>query len=135
MLKKLIGKYRDMILYIFFGGCTTLINILVYFVCARAFSMGTAAANIAAWVLSVLFAYATNRTWVFHSTERSFSGILREMAGFFASRAATGALDIGVMYLSVDIMHFPDMAMKIISNIVVIVLNYVLSRLLVFRKK
>ena len=135
MLKKLIGKYRDMILYVFFGGCTTLVNIFVYFAAARLLSMSTGAANIAAWLLSVLFAYVTNRRWVFHSGADTFGDILREMAGFFASRIATGALDLGVMYLSVDILHLPDVAMKIISNIIVIVLNYALSRLVVFRKK
>ena len=134
-LRKMIEKYRDMILYVFFGGCTTLVNIVVYFAATRLLSMGTGAANIAAWLLSVLFAYATNRKWVFHSEKNTLSGVLREMAGFFASRIATGALDMGVMYLSVDILHFPDVVMKIASNIIVIVLNYALSRLVVFRSK
>ena len=134
-LKSLLTKYREQISYLFFGGCTTLINIAVYWLCAHPLGLGTQASNVIAWVLSVLFAYVTNRIWVFRSQERSAKGILREMASFFGARVATGLLDQFNMWLFVDTLHWPDMPVKIISNIVVILLNYVFSKLIIFRKK
>ena len=134
-IKGLFLKYREQISYLFFGGCTTLINIAVYWLCAHPLNLGTQASNVIAWVLSVLFAYVTNRIWVFQSREKSAAGILREMVSFFGARLATGLLDQFNMWLFVDTLHLPDMPVKVVSNVVVILLNYVFSKLIIFRKK
>ena len=132
--KALFAKYREMILYLFFGGCTTLVNIVSYYICSR-IGMGTAVSTVIAWVLSVLFAYVTNRKYVFESRAFGFVPILKETAGFFLCRLATGLLDLAIMVVFVDFLHFNDMIIKILSNIIVIVLNYVASKLLIFRKR
>lgn len=135
MIRRLWQKYLQLILYVFFGGCTTLVNIFVYHACAQWLGMGTLLANGLAWVLSVIFAYVTNRIWVFHSRERTVRGILREAGSFVGARVLTGLLDEGIMYLFIDVVGLPGLPVKIVSNVIVIVLNYVFSKLIVFRKK
>ena len=134
-MKKLIIKYRHFILYAVFGVLTTVVNIASYWVCTRLFHMPTVPATVAAWIIAVLFAYLTNRRLVFESGAEGGKEILIECAKFFAMRAATGVLDIVFMYVTVDMLHWNDVLMKVISNVIVIVLNYLASRLFVFRKK
>ena len=86
-----------------------------------------------AWCVSVLFAYFTNRKWVFHSTADGRRAVLKEMAAFFSCRLGTGVLDLGIMYVFADQLQFHDVAVKAVSNILVIVLNYVFSKVLIFR--
>ena len=134
-LSELLQKYKSQLLYLFFGGCTTLVNVAVYGLCAHLANLSTTLSTAIAWFVSVLFAYLTNRTWVFDSQARAAGDILREMGSFFLGRAATGALDMAVMYVCVDRLGLPDMPVKLLSNVVVIILNYVVSKLFVFAKK
>lgn len=90
-IEKLITQYREVLSYLFFGVCTTLINIITYFVCSKT-GMDTATATVIAWVLSVLFAYLTNRYFVFENRADNAFGILREAISFFSCRLATGCL-------------------------------------------
>lgn len=134
-LKQLFIRYKEMILYLFFGGCTTLVNIIVYYICAHLLLLATVPATVIAWILSVAFAYVTNRIYVFESRSRGLVAILREIGAFVSCRLLTGVMDLAIMYICVDLLHFNDLIIKIISNILVIVLNYVASKLLIFRKK
>ena len=134
-IKALLIKYREAVMYLFFGGCTTLVNFVVYWLCTRPVDMGTGTATALAWVMSVLFAYVTNRRWVFESSAKGVKAVFAEMVNFFAGRAATGVLDWAIMLVSVDMLGAPDMVMKILSNVLVIILNYFISKLIVFRGK
>jgi putative flippase GtrA len=144
-IKSLFFKYREAILYIVFGGLTTLINIVVYGICTQLLHLSTGVSNALAWVLSVLFAYVTNRKWVFESTARRPKELLREFASFVSCRLGTGAMDQIIMVLGVDVFgarFIPaayaalwSMGLKIASNVLVIILNYVFSKLIVFKKK
>ena len=134
-IKALFEKYREAVMYLFFGGCTTLVNFAVYWLCTRPVHMGEVAATAVAWVLSVLFAYVTNRKWVFESQAKGAKAITGEMVNFFAGRAATGVMDVAIMFVSVTMLGLPDMVMKILSNVLVIILNYFISKLIVFREK
>lgn len=129
----IIEKYKDVIPYLFFGICTTLVNISTYYICAHTLSLAVMASTVIAWILAVLFAYVTNRTWVFHSQENTSRGITTEILSFFACRLTTGAVDWGCMLLFVEVLRFNDVMIKILSNIVVIILNYLASKLIVFR--
>ena len=135
MIKNLIVKYRHFILYGIFGVLTTLVNIAAYWVCTRIFHLTTVPSTIIAWILAVLFAYLTNRKLVFESEAEGSSEIIAEIAKFFVMRAATGGLDILFMHITVNVLHWNDVLMKALSNIIVIVLNYAASRLIIFRKK
>ena len=134
-LWQLFLKYKEMILYLVFGGLTTLINIIVYTVCTRWLGFGTLLSNALALTVSILFAYITNKLFVFESKTDTVKEVFREFFSFIACRLGTGALDMIFMFVSVDILKFYDVVMKILSNIIVIVLNYVFSKLVIFAKK
>jgi len=135
LLKKYkLEKFADVIPYAFFGGCTTLVNVIVYWFLAHPLGMETIPATIAAWLAAVLFAYFTNRKWVFHSTAHGQSEILKESVSFFACRLATGLLDWACMYVFVDLLFINDMLIKILANALVIILNYVASKKVIFKK-
>ncbi len=131
-MRELLRRYRRQLLYLFFGVCTTVVNVLVYGLCARLTPLSTAACTGLAWVAAVLLAYATNRTWVFGSRARGVPGVLRELGSFFLCRLATGGLDLAVMYVCVDRLGLPDIPVKAASNVLVVVLNYAASRLFIF---
>lgn len=135
MLKGLWKKYKEMILYVFFGGLTTLVNILVYFVMARMIGIHYAISTTAAWVLSVAFAYVTNRLFVFESKAAGLWPVAKEALLFFGFRLLSYFVDLGIMILLIDHWGVNDMVTKVIANVVVIILNYVFSKLIIFRKK
>ena len=115
-------------MYLVFGVLTTLINIVSYWFLAHPLGIGTMPSTVAAWVIAVLFAYVTNRKWVFASTARTRGEILRELVSFFACRVATGLMDVAIMCLFAELMGFNDVIVKAASNVLVIILNYVGSR-------
>ena len=122
---ELVKKYKEMILYLIFGGLTTLINILVYELFSKAFDVQYLVSNGIAWVIAVLFAFVTNRLYVFESRSR---------VSFIGARLFTGLLDMLLMYIFIDLVHWNDTLVKIGANVVVIVLNYIFSKLWIFRK-
>lgn len=129
-----IEKHKDILLYIIFGICTTLVNMVVYWFCAHILHLFVVVSTVISWVISVLFAYVTNRKYVFHSKKSSYKDIVKEMFSFFSCRFLTGLLDVGFMFIFVDLFHMNDMIIKIVSNIIVIVLNYVASKIFIFKK-
>lgn len=134
-MRRLWEKYKDVTAYLFFGVCTTLVNIAVYWICAHSLNIGIMPSTIIAWVTAVLFAYLTNRKWVFHSEAYSSKEILREILAFFSCRITTGVIDWLMMYIFVDCLHINDVFIKAVANIIVIVLNYIASKLLIFQKR
>ena len=133
VLKKLYKKYKSLILYIFFGICTTFVNIASFWFMAHIFNFKAVFSSIVSWIFSVIFAYITNRGWVFEARATGAKNIFREIYSFFACRFATGALDCFIMFLCVDVFGFNDMMIKVISNVIVVVLNYVSSKIFVFK--
>ena len=128
-------KHKEVLSYLVFGVLTTLVNIVAYWLCAHPLGLGTLPSSVLAWLAAVLFAYVTNRKWVFHSQAVTRQEITREMLSFFACRLATGVVDWVMMFVCVDLLHFNDMVMKILANVVVVILNYVASKLIIFAKK
>lgn len=132
-IKELLKKYEGVISYLFFGVCTTLVNIAVYGICSKFWHLGTIESTFTAWVLAVVFAYVTNRKWVFKSKARGTSAIVKEICSFFICRMLTGLLDIAVMYIFVDKLHFEGMIIKAASNVLVVVVNYIASKFVIFK--
>lgn len=128
-------RYKDMIPYLIFGVLSTAVNIATYWVSAHPFKLSVTLSTCIAWLAAVIFAYVTNRIFVFHSTVRNFRGIVKEATAFFGCRLATGLLDLGIMWLFVDVLGLNDMVIKVASNIIVVVLNYVASKLMIFKEK
>lgn len=131
IVKKLCIQYKEVLLYLIFGVLTTLVNIVTYALSTKIFHIDWQVSNVIAWVLSVLFAYITNRKYVFESKD---SNVIREMISFVIFRLVSFVLDMGFMYLFIDMMHVNDMISKIIVQVIVIVLNYVFSKLFIFKK-
>ena len=129
-MKELLMKYKEIIMYLVFGVLTTVVNIVVYFLSAELLQINYLIYNALAWFLSVLFAYITNRKYVFESSSQN---ILKEAVSFFSSRLATGILDMVLMWLFVYFNVVNDVIAKVIVNVIVVVLNYVLSKLVVFK--
>lgn len=133
-LPNFIKKHKDILAYLFFGGVTTLVNLAVYAVCYDLCRLPNMLSTILAWVLSVLVAFLTNKPWVFGSHDWRAKTLLREAGSFFGCCLLTGLLDLLIMFLAVDLWHLPGTPMKIASNVLVIILNYVFSKWLIFKK-
>ena len=133
---KLFKKYQEIIMYLIFGVLTTVISIVTYFIFTHTFldahnSLELQIANVLSWVISVLFAYVTNRIFVFASENKN---ILKEVASFFSSRIVTLLIDMFLMFILVTCLHYNDTISKILVQIIVIIGNYILSKLIVFKK-
>ena len=132
---ELLKRYKSFIAYAFFGVCTTLVNLLSYHLFYVALGVPNVPSTLIAWLLAVLFAYVTNKLWVFDSKSWAFTVVIPELIKFLVCRIATGVLDVGIMWFAVDKMQWNAMAWKLMSNVIVIVLNYVASKLVIFVKK
>ncbi len=133
-IRALIEKYWDILTYLVFGVLTTLVNYLVYLPCYNLAHLSAALSNVIAWVFAVAFAYLTNKPFVFKSNDWSPAVVLPELAKFVGSRIASGALETIIIFLTVDILAWNGNVMKIVTSVLVVILNYVSSKLLVFRK-
>ena len=132
--KELLEKYKDIIPYLFFGVCTTAVNMIGYWALAYLCNWGIMPSTVAAWFLALILAYVTNRKWVFKSEAKNPAEIIREAGYFFTCRLSTGIVDWGSMFLFVDIFHLNDMFSKLVANFIVILLNYIASKMIIFKK-
>ena len=120
--------------YLVFGVLTTVVNYLVYLPCYNLLEMSAAVSNVIAWAAAVAFAYLTNKPFVFRSHDWSAKTVIPELTKFVGSRIASGALETGIIFLTVDILLWNGNVMKLVTSVIVVVLNYIASKLLVFRK-
>ncbi len=134
MLKKLLEKYYDIIVYLIFGVLTTLVSWAIYFPLYYWLDLSALSSGIA-WVLSVAFAYLTNKPFVFKSHDWSREVVIPELTKFVSCRAGSGLLDVLIMLVAVDWLQGDGKLWKLITSILVVVLNYVGSKLLVFTGK
>ncbi len=135
-ISKLYQEYREIINYLVVGVLTTLINLIIYFICVHTFldasnSLELQIANVLSWVGAVLFAYITNRIFVFQSKSKEY---LKEIISFFGARLSTLLLDMLIMFIFVSLLRQSDTLAKLISQILVIIANYILSKIFVFKK-
>ena len=140
MIKKLLGQYRELIVYFITGVLTTLVNWAVYALCVEMIGWSVAVSNAVAWIVAVIFAYITNKLWVFRSFNWDVGFVLREAFLFVSARILTGIFEIVSVPLLVRIglgqsfFGVKGMWAKILVSVVVMILNYVFSKLIVFRK-
>lgn len=130
-MKNIIQKNKEIIMYLVFGVLTTVVNIVVYYIFSNFLHMNYLFSNAMAWFLSVLFAYVTNRKYVFDSKNNQ---IIKEAISFFGSRLATGIMDMVLMWFLVNFNIVNDVVAKVVVNVIVVILNYILSKLVVFKK-
>ena len=122
---------RELIVYGIVGGITTVINFVSYWIVTRFLYVPVVLSAVIAWVIAFIFAYWANRTFVF----MSHNPVLPEVLEFFMCRVSTGILDVVIMYVFADVLDLYDMGVKIASSIIVIILNYIASKLFIFRNK
>ena len=134
-ISELFSKYSHYITYGFFGACTTIINIVSYFFCNSICGIANILSVIIAWFIAIMFAFITNKLWVFGSKSLNRNILLWEFITFYLCRLTTGAVDVMIMYITVDCLHLNSILWKTISNIIAIVANYVASRIVIFNKK
>ena len=132
-IKKILTK--ELLLYVAFGVGTTFVNIAAFHLFNDIFGVNYLIANIIAWVMAVTFAYITNKLFVFESRGRRGKELALEIAGFYGARLASLGVDELGMFLLVDAGGVKELAAKIIMNVVVIIINYVLSKFLIFKRK
>ena len=135
MISKIFDKYKEVILYLIFGFLTTVVSLVVYYLLTISLldpsnALCLQIANIISWVCGVAFAYFTNRKYVFESKN---ANRFKEATSFVSARIITLLLDMLLMGVGVSILRFNDKIMKIVSQFLVIVLNYLFSKLFVFR--
>lgn len=131
-----LRAHREGLLYLLFGGLTTLVSFLSFYILEGVLHLdATLVANPISWVLSVAFAYLTNRTWVFLSRAAGARAIALEALSFYASRVVSFLFEEGVLLLFVTLLALPALPVKIVASVLVVILNYLLSKLLVFRKR
>ncbi|KRN28338.1 gtrA-like family protein [Lactobacillus selangorensis] len=133
-IRNLYEKYRDILAYLVFGVLTTLINIVVYWFCTSVLHWNYMLANNLAWFLSVLFAFFTNKTFVFRSKYTTVKAFFIEMGAFFFARGVSLILDDGIMFVGISLLHWSSLLTKFIDQFVVIAVNYIFSKW-IFRKK
>ena len=133
-LKRLIVKYWDILTYLFFGGLTTLVNYLVYLPCYNLLGFSASVSNVIAWAAAVLFAFLTNKPFVFKSHDWSAQTVLPELAKFVSCRIGSGVLETVIIFVTVDWLGWNGNWMKLATSVLVVILNYFASKLLVFRK-
>ncbi|MGN1051170.1 MAG: GtrA family protein [Acutalibacteraceae bacterium] len=133
-IKELFIKYKSFISYAFFGVCTTLINWGTYYLCYNITKIPNVISTIIAWVIAVAFAFITNKIWVFDSKSFKLKTLIYEIWTFLAARLVTGVLDVAIMYFAVDVLAMNSTIWKLLSNIIVIIVNYILSKFIVFKK-
>ncbi len=134
IFEKPYKKYKDVLLYLFFGVLTTLINLAVFWLMGTKLSLNIHLSNGVAWTVAVIFAYVTNRTWVFKEHADGKTGIIKEMLGFGAGRLFTLGVEELMLIVFVDLLRFNKNIIKLIAQVAVVILNYVVSKLFVFKK-
>lgn len=148
-IKELIIKYKELVVYVFFGGLTTVVNLGVFWLFGRLLGDESyLITNIIAWLAAVAFSYITNKIWVFESKSWSIKIILREVSSFFAARVLTLGIEEAGLYFFVDILSFSELSVRVLSfeiggeliakgliAVVVVVVNYIFSKLVIFKKK
>ena len=133
-LKALMEKHWDVLSYLFFGVLTTAVNYVVYLPCYNVLGLSGSVSNAIAWAAAVVFAYVTNKPFVFRSLDWSAKTVIPELTRFVGCRVGSGALETAIIFLMVDVLLWNGNVMKLATSVLVVVLNYISSKLLVFKK-
>ncbi len=134
-LMQWLKKHYDILSYLFFGVLTTVVNYLVYLPCYNLLGLPAVTSNVIAWAGAVAFAYVTNKPFVFRSHDWSAKTVIPELTKFVGTRLASGAMESGILWITVDLLGQNGNLWKLLTSVLVVVANYIGSKLLVFRKK
>jgi len=134
-IKTLWVRYQSVLSYLIFGGLTTLVNIVVFWVFNSELGWPVWSANTVAWFLSVLFAYVTNKLWVFDSKTPTAGAMIREATSFFGFRILSYVIDEAIMVIGTSVLHGNGLLVKILDQVIVVILNWFFSKLFIFKDR
>lgn len=132
--KLIINKYREIIMYIIIGGCTTLVNIMTYTFMYKLLKININISNITSIIVSIIFAYFTNRVFVFNSKNKTYKSIFLEILKFVSSRLFTMLIEVYGVYLLVVINGNDELLGKIKVQFITLIINYIISKFIIFKK-
>ena len=130
-----LKKYSEVIAYLFFGVLTTLINLATFWILSTFFNLETIAATVVAWIIAVVFAFITNKIWVFKSKTKTNQETTKEAVLFVIARLVTLGVEVILMWLMVDNFKQDKLIWKLLCNIITVILNYLFSKLIVFKER
>ena len=133
-ISALFSKYKEQIAYLFWGVATTAVNLGVYFLCTDVFLANYILSNILAWLVSVLFAFLVNKSFVFASKSWETQVVFPELCKFIGARVFSGFLETGILWLGVDLLQLHDGIVKLLVSVLVVILNYIFSKLFIVRR-
>lgn len=133
-IKELFLKYKEVISYLFFGGCTFLVSIISFYIFNKVLSFNEHISNIISWILAVAFAFVTNKVFVFESKAKEKKTVIKELISFVTARLLTLGIEEIILFVACNLLNIDALIVKIIAQVVVIVSNYFLSKLFIFKK-
>lgn len=129
------SRYKDKLLYLFFGALTTLVNLVVFYVLTEyPWKINVTVGNVISVIMAILFAYVTNKIWVFCSRTENMKELCLEFFRFVGGRMSTMVIEVGGVYLLFNVMGYHKMAAKLVTQVIVIIGNYFISKFLVFKE-
>lgn len=135
-LKQIYIKNKEVINYLIFGICTTIINFITYYCCTKIIGIEEIISNIIAWCIGVIFAYITNKIFVFESKRKKGMQVFKELVSFILARVFTGIFcEVALFALLLKVLKIYDIVSKIITQVIVVILNYLFSKLIVFKNR
>lgn len=136
LLVELYYKYKEIFDYLFFGGLVTIVNFISYYIPANIIGIDKIVSNLIAFIISVIFAYVVNKEYVFETKWEGIQNIFKEFSSFVISRIGTGLLcDILIFAFMINILNINDVISKIFTQILVVILNYIIGKWFVFKQK
>ena len=136
ILVELYYKYKEIFDYLFFGGLVTIVNFISYYIPANIIGVDKIVSNLIAFIISVIFAYVVNKEYVFETKWEGIQNVFKEFSSFVISRIGTGLLcDILIFAFMINILNINDVISKIFTQILVVILNYIVGKWFVFKQK
>ena len=135
IFEKFYKKNKEMLLYLLFGGLTTIVSIGTYAWFNVELHINELIANIISWIFAVTFAYITNKIWVFQSKTTGFAAVCQEMVKFYGGRLSTLAIEELILFIFITLLHGNSVLVKLVAQIIVLALNYIISKIFVFKNK
>lgn len=133
-IRELLEKYWDILMYLIFGVLTTVVNYIVFLPIYNLLGISATVSNAIAWVVAVAFAFLTNKPFVFRSNDWSWKTVGPELTKFVSCRIGSGVMETLILLVTVDIMGWNGNLWKLVTNVMVVIVNYFGSKLLVFKK-
>lgn len=131
---KIYRKYKEAVDYLFWGGVAFVLSTVLFYLFANVMDIYEQIANILSWIICVIFTYFTNRTFVFRSKVKGLKNIFKEFKDFVTARVITLVMENAILFVMIDLLSINNMISKLAGQFVVIVSNYFLSKLWIFKK-